>query len=380
VSMKAEIASGADMGMAFATYNNTERMRIAANGNVGIGSNAPASKLTLLGNTNSYPQAPVIRFDSTATQANVRNWGIGPADSNPGNFHIYKSGAIGNNPITGDGAKTFTIDYQGNVGIGTDTPGALLQVQAVDGVTGAIEVKGGPINGAVGTINSELNFGANDTSVTGGIGGSIKSVNETTNGALAGMSFYTYKQNRSPGPDLKEAMRLTNAGQFLVNQTTANTDADGFGVYPLGSSGGTLVNCYNGDDGIALRVGINSVSSSNISTLFVVGSTSAGSISHANSNSTSFNTTSDYRLKEDLQDFNGLDMISDIPVYDFKWKSDESRSYGVMAHELQEVLPDAVTGEKDAEETQQVDYSKIVPLLVKSIQELKAEIELLKAR
>jgi hypothetical protein len=87
--------------------------------------------------------------------------------------------------------------------------------------------------------------------------------------------------------------------------------------------------------------------------------------------------SSDYRLKEDLKDFAGLDMVSKIPVYDFKWKSDESRSYGVMAHELQEVLPDAVTGEKDAEEMQGVDYSKIVPLLVKSIQELNAKVEML---
>ena len=73
-------------------------------------------------------------------------------------------------------------------------------------------------------------------------------------------------------------------------------------------------------------------------------------------------------------------MVSKIPVYDYKWKADESRSYGVMAHELQEVLPDAVVGEKDAEEMQGVDYSKIVPLLVKSIQELKAEIDILKAK
>ena len=51
-----------------------------------------------------------------------------------------------------------------------------------------------------------------------------------------------------------------------------------------------------------------------------------------------------------------------------------------MAHELQEVLPYAVNGEKDAEEMQAVDYSKIVPLLIKSIQELKAEIELLKRK
>jgi hypothetical protein len=49
-----------------------------------------------------------------------------------------------------------------------------------------------------------------------------------------------------------------------------------------------------------------------------------------------------------------------------------------MAHELQEVLPQAVGGEKDAEEMQSVDYSKIVPVLVKAIQELKAEVDLLK--
>jgi hypothetical protein len=95
---------------------------------------------------------------------------------------------------------------------------------------------------------------------------------------------------------------------------------------------------------------------------------------------TAFNTSSDYRLKEDLQDFNGLDKVSKIPVYDFKWKTDDSRSCGVMAHELQEVLPQAVVGEKDAEEMQQVDYSKIVPLLIKAIQELKADNDSLKAR
>ena len=76
--------------------------------------------------------------------------------------------------------------------------------------------------------------------------------------------------------------------------------------------------------------------------------------------------------------FKGLDLVSNIKVYDYKWKSADERTYGVVAHELQEVLPQAVDGNKDDEQMQGVDYSKIVPLLVKSIQELKAEIELLK--
>ena len=85
-------------------------------------------------------------------------------------------------------------------------------------------------------------------------------------------------------------------------------------------------------------------------------------------------------------------------MYDFKWKSDNSRSYGVLAHELQEIIPQAVTGEKDGMTTQKVtneegkevdkevinpqnvDYSKIVPVLLKSIQEQQEIIEDLKKR
>ena len=102
-----------------------------------------------------------------------------------------------------------------------------------------------------------------------------------------------------------------------------------------------------------------------------------GSITY-NGTVTAYNSTSDYRLKQDFKNYNGLDLISAIKTYDYEWKSDKSRMYGVMAHELQEILPYAVTGIKDGKEMQQVDYSKIVPILVKSIQELKLEIETLK--
>jgi cytoskeletal protein CcmA (bactofilin family) len=156
-------------------------------------------------------------------------------------------------------------------------------------------------------------------------------------------------------------------------------------------SGQTFFGTTGAPNGTSVYGSAFITNSSNRKTLFQATSTTASSTMQAffnpnglvgtiatSGSATSYNTSSDYRLKEDLQDFNGLEMISNIPVYDYKWKVDESRSYGVMAHELQEVLPNAVSGEKDAEEMQGVDYSKIVPLLVKSIQELKAEIELLK--
>ena len=162
---------------------------------------------------------------------------------------------------------------------------------------------------------------------------------------------------------------LTVSGDAFFGTTSA----------PNGTSsyGGAIV--YAGSSILAqLRLSSSSTGTSNLANFYnnygLVGSIST--LGQA----TSFNTSSDYRLKEDLKDFNGLEMISNIPVYDYKWKADESRSFGVMAHELQEVLPYAVNGEKDAEEMQAVDYSKIVPLLIKSIQELTAKVEMLESK
>jgi hypothetical protein len=112
--------------------------------------------------------------------------------------------------------------------------------------------------------------------------------------------------------------------------------------------------------------------------LFSNGNGVVGSI-FTNGSATFYNATSDYRLKQDFKDYKGLDLVSNIKTYDYEWKSDNTRMYGVIAHELQEVVPYAVTGEKDGEMMQSVDYSKIVPILVKAIQEQQAQIEELKA-
>jgi hypothetical protein len=103
-------------------------------------------------------------------------------------------------------------------------------------------------------------------------------------------------------------------------------------------------------------------------------------------NLTTYNTSSDYRLKEDLKEFGGLDMVSKLKMYDFKWKEADWRMYGGLAHEIAEVVPYAVNGEKDAVDeegnvkSQGVDYSTLVPLLIKAIQELTAKVEALEAK
>jgi len=139
-------------------------------------------------------------------------------------------------------------------------------------------------------------------------------------------------------------------------------------------SGGGFV-FDNAADSI-LRIGHGSgVGTGSNYLLFYHSTNIIGSITQSGTTATAYNTSSDYRLKEDLKDFNGLDKVSKIPVYDFKWKPDDMRGYGVMAHELQEIIPQAVVGEKDGEQMQGVDYSKLVPILLKSIQELEARVK-----
>ena len=138
--------------------SNGEKMRITSAGNVGIGTTSPSQLLNLSGNTNSYTTAPLIRFDSTSTaNVNIRNWAIGPADSNYGNFHIYKSITRGGDPVGATQASTFTIDYNGNVGINEMVPAAKLQVSGDrDGNSEYVAVLGedGGANGAANSANT----------------------------------------------------------------------------------------------------------------------------------------------------------------------------------------------------------------------------------
>lgn len=115
--------------------------------------------------------------------------------------------------------------------------------------------------------------------------------------------------------------------------------------------------------------------------------TNIGSIVGSNGgNMVSYNTSSDYRLKTDFKDFKGLDLIKKVKTYDYSWKRDSSRMYGVIAHELQEVLPYAVSGKKDAMDAdgkiipQSVDYSKLTPILVKALQEQDVKMKQLEER
>lgn len=104
----------------------------------------------------------------------------------------------------------------------------------------------------------------------------------------------------------------------------------------------------------------------------------------SNGTSTSFLTSSDYRLKRDAQPIeNAAAHIMALRPLNYAWVINQQRSYGFFAHEVQEIVPDAVSGEKDAVDEegnplhQSIDYSKLVPLLAAALQEALVRIALL---
>jgi hypothetical protein len=105
-----------------------------------------------------------------------------------------------------------------------------------------------------------------------------------------------------------------------------------------------------------------------------------GSIS-VTTNATSYNTSSDYRLKQNVEPMaGGLAKLSSLSPKTFEFISEPGvKVDGFIAHEVQAVVPQAVTGEKDGKDMQGMDHSKLVPVLVAAVQELSAKVAALEA-
>jgi len=196
-----------------------------------------------------------------------------------------------------------------------------------------------------------------------------------------------------------ERMRITNAGNLLVSTTATepatNNDASGISLQANGKVAASRSDGISGD--------FNTNTDGDL-IFFRKGGTKVGSVS-VNSSSTAYNTSSDYRLKTDVQPMtDACSRLLKLKPVNFQWLSDGTRVDGFLAHEAQAVVSECVTGTKDAmkdedykisaavvgadgKETkpavwgtrsvpdmQGLDQSKMVPLLVAALQEALARI------
>jgi hypothetical protein len=177
-----------------------------------------------------------------------------------------------------------------------------------------------------------------------------------------------------------EAARIDSSGNLLVG-TTSQLLAGKFSVVdPAGQNAGTFQTIASANTYTAIA-GARNGNNGNVAEWWYNTGSIVGTIS-VTASATSYNTSSDYRLKNTIAPMTGaLAKVALLKPCTYKWKADGSDGEGFIAHELQEVVPECVTGEKDAVDEegnpvyQGIDTSFLVATLTAAIQELKAEVD-----
>ncbi len=175
-----------------------------------------------------------------------------------------------------------------------------------------------------------------------------------------------------------EAARFENNGVFIVNGTSSYSDAsNGRPKFQFNAKLGSHAGCAS----------IADTTSAIPHIIFKTPNGVIGSIATSGS-ATAYNTSSDYRLKENVTPLTGaIGRLNQLQVHRFNFKADPDKTVdGFIAHEAQAVVPEAVTGTKDEVDAdgnpiyQGIDQSKLVPLLTAALQEAIAKIETLEAK
>jgi hypothetical protein len=154
----------------------------------------------------------------------------------------------------------------------------------------------------------------------------------------------------------------------------------------IGATAGAIQVKFQGDT-VRNGIGLMTTETTGYMAAFYNSSATLVGNIYFNGSSTAFNTSSDYRLKENIAPMTGaLGVVQQLKPVTYDWKSNGSSSQGFIAHELAEIIPDAVTGEKDAVNAdgsikpQGIDTSFLVATLTAAIQEQQALIENLTTR
>jgi hypothetical protein len=157
-----------------------------------------------------------------------------------------------------------------------------------------------------------------------------------------------------------------DSANFLVGASSLN-DTNGFTVFPTGSGSATMVRIDRSSNGTALQ--------------FRQGQSAIGTVSTTTSGVT-YNTTSDRRLKQDIEPLEATDKLMAMNPVSYSWKAnpDGPRSMGFIAQEMQEVMPEAVSTGDDDDAMMSMDYGRITPILVSALQDAHRKIEQLEQR
>lgn len=265
-------------------------------------------------------------------------------------------------------SNTLAVDATNNrVGIGTSSPSNKLQIY--DSTATSTTFK----------ANTLLNVSSNGSGADATINLTDGVANNAVISQLSGQLLF------GTGAGAPERMRIDSSGNVLVNTTGTGSYLDGKIIaIASGTSPALTVKNLSTNQFVA-SFWNNGTTGNNIIQQFITETSPSvrGSITYNRSGGViAFNTSSDYRLKENIVDLpNSLETISKLKPRQFDWKETGNTTTGFIAHELAEICPHAVNGDKDDVDSdgnpvyQGVDASKLVPLLTAALQEAITKIE-----
>jgi len=351
-SAQAYIYQRANAALLFGT-NNTEVMRLDSSGNLGLGVTPSAWGSGSKALEGAYGAA--VSWSTGGAELNVEsnayyngtNWiyktsAYATMYSSAGynGKHAWYNAASGTAGNTITFTQAMTLDASGRLLLGTTTaPSGGSAIQVISAANGGLQL--------------------HSTSQTGGalLSSAV---------ASGGLAFFTY--TGSVGSEsYTERARIDSSGNLLLGTTSVSS-----------LSG----NCFAvGVSNYAVCHATGTSSGTNYAGFLYNGST-IGSITQSGTAAVLYNTTSDRRLKDNITDADSAsDLIDAIKVRQFDWKADGSHQrYGMIAQELHEVAPEAVHSPVDPDEMMAVDYSKLVPMLVKEIQSLRVRLNALESK
>ena len=329
-----------------------------------------------------------------------------------GNITI-SGGTTGVTSLNGQtGAITLkTVNGQTLTGSGDITiSGGTTGVTSLNGQTGAVTLTAGTGISITGTTISATGTGSGTAGVTSFNGRTgVVTLNsndiKTVNGqSLLGSGNITISAGTTPTLDavVKAGNTTSTSASFNGGAILSGLTVGGTVLQPSwratirgGSSDDTALLCYNLSAPSGGRILALACSSTSVAlAAFFYGNPGAaptppsvGSIT-TNGVSVSYNTTSDYRLKDNIVDLdNALVRVNQLKPRRFSWRANPSIiTEGFIAHEVAEIIPEVITGEKDAVDAkgeivpQNIDHSKLIPILTAAIKELTSELSILRDR
>ncbi len=282
---------------------------------------------------------------------------LSAVDAELSNLNVTGIATIATISVVGAALSNLNVTGIATLGV-INTTNLTLQNLEVSGITtlGAVEINSGIITAKSGIVTYFGDGSGLVNTPPGSPAGSNTQVQYNNNGAFAGSSNFTFDGNNvnisgivTASAFFGDGSGLTGAGSTVFNDTT--TDQEFFPLFTDITTG--------------------TITSSGISTSKLTYNPFTGTLTAVD-----LNATSDINLKENIHTVeNALETVSSLRGVSFDWKENGKSSYGVIAQELEDILPELVKNG----EVKSVNYNGIIGVLIEAIKELKEEIKIIKS-